>query len=89
MFTFTKIKSIENAASPTPTAELPRIYVLHRSVSQTQDRLSLKFASLTGMIRNFFQMRVDRIRNLELTKRNQQRLKDPTLFPPAPKGDLQ
>ncbi|KAJ9612443.1 hypothetical protein H2200_004040 [Cladophialophora chaetospira] len=39
--------------------------------------------------RNFFQMRVDRVRNLEIAKRNQQRIKDPTFFPAAPKGDFQ
>ena len=34
-------------------------------------------------------MRLDRLRNVELSKKNQQRLKDPNVFPSAPKGDLQ
>jgi hypothetical protein len=34
-------------------------------------------------------MRVDRLRNVELAKKNQQRLRDPNAFPSAPKGDLQ
>ncbi|KIX10315.1 uncharacterized protein Z518_01397 [Rhinocladiella mackenziei CBS 650.93] len=38
--------------------------------------------------KNFYQMRLDRLRNLELAKRNQQRMKDPSFFPTAPKGDI-
>ncbi|KIW71440.1 hypothetical protein PV04_03609 [Phialophora macrospora] len=39
--------------------------------------------------KNFFQMRIDRLRNLEIAKRNQQRIKDPSFFPAVPKGDVQ
>ncbi|ERF76040.1 hypothetical protein EPUS_01373 [Endocarpon pusillum Z07020] len=39
--------------------------------------------------RNFYQMRIDRIRNAEMAKRAQQRVKDPTFFPSAPKNDPQ
>jgi hypothetical protein len=38
--------------------------------------------------RNFYQMRIDKIRNAEIAKRNRERLKDPSLFPSAPTGDL-
>jgi hypothetical protein len=38
--------------------------------------------------RNFYQMRVDRLRNVEIAKRNQQRMKDPNFFPSTPKGDV-
>lgn len=38
--------------------------------------------------RNFYQMRIDRLRNIEQAKRNQERLKNPTLFPSVPKNDL-
>ncbi|KIW96755.1 uncharacterized protein Z519_02146 [Cladophialophora bantiana CBS 173.52] len=38
--------------------------------------------------KNFYQMRIDRWRNLEVAKRNQQRMKDPNLFPAVPKGDI-
>jgi hypothetical protein len=38
--------------------------------------------------RNFYQMRLDRLRNIETARRNQQRLKDPSFFPTAPKGEL-
>lgn len=38
--------------------------------------------------KSFYQMRIDRIRNAELARRNRERLKDPASFPAAPKGDL-
>ncbi|KAL2055543.1 hypothetical protein ABVK25_004351 [Lepraria finkii] len=36
----------------------------------------------------FYQKRLDRKRNAELAKRNQERLKNPTLFPSVPTGKL-
>ncbi|KAJ5665759.1 uncharacterized protein N7477_008207 [Penicillium maclennaniae] len=33
---------------------------------------------------NFYQMRIDRLRNIELAKRNQERMKNPALFPLGP-----
>ncbi|KAI9828550.1 MAG: hypothetical protein M1819_006542 [Sarea resinae] len=38
--------------------------------------------------KNFYQMRLDRIRNAELAKRNRELLKNPMTFPSVPKGDL-
>ncbi|PGH16455.1 hypothetical protein AJ79_01786 [Helicocarpus griseus UAMH5409] len=38
--------------------------------------------------KNFYQMRIDRLRNMEIAKRNRERMKDPGLFPSAPKNDL-
>ncbi|MCJ1412546.1 hypothetical protein MMC19_006641 [Ptychographa xylographoides] len=38
--------------------------------------------------KNFFQMRLDRIRNAEISKRNRERLKNPSVFPSVPSGDL-
>lgn len=38
--------------------------------------------------RTFYQMRVDRLRNIEMTKRNQERLRNPSSFPSVPKNDL-
>ena len=38
--------------------------------------------------RNFFQMRIDRIRNAELAKRNIDRLQTPGAFPSVPNGTL-
>lgn len=38
--------------------------------------------------KNFYQMRIDRLRNIEMAKRNRQRLQDPSLFPSVPSGGL-
>jgi len=38
--------------------------------------------------KNFFQMRLDRIRNAEISKRNRERLKNPSAFPSVPSGGL-
>ncbi|KAJ6012723.1 hypothetical protein N7499_012673 [Penicillium canescens] len=37
--------------------------------------------------KNFYQMRIDRQRNIEIAKRNQERLKNPSLFPSVPSGN--
>ncbi|KAJ5811102.1 hypothetical protein N7447_010618 [Penicillium robsamsonii] len=37
--------------------------------------------------KNFYQMRIDRLRNIEIAKRNQERLRQPTLFPSVPSGN--
>ncbi|EEH18485.2 hypothetical protein PABG_07546 [Paracoccidioides brasiliensis Pb03] len=38
--------------------------------------------------KNFYQMRIDRIRKKEIARRNTERLKNPDLFPSTPKTDL-
>ncbi|OJJ71366.1 hypothetical protein ASPBRDRAFT_126831 [Aspergillus brasiliensis CBS 101740] len=38
--------------------------------------------------KNFYQMRIDRMRNAEIARRNRQRLQDPSLFPSVPNGGL-
>ncbi|KAL4809042.1 VPS4-associated protein 1 [Aspergillus unguis] len=38
--------------------------------------------------KNFYQMRIDRLRNMEAAKRNRQRLQDPSFFPSVPSGGL-
>ncbi|XHG00645.1 hypothetical protein AWENTII_004074 [Aspergillus wentii] len=38
--------------------------------------------------KNFYQMRIDRLRNMEMAKRNRQRLQDPSLFPSVPSGGI-
>lgn len=38
--------------------------------------------------RNFYQMRIDRIRNAEAARRNRQRLQDPSFFPSVPTGGI-
>ncbi|KAI3117530.1 hypothetical protein CBS147330_9456 [Penicillium roqueforti] len=37
--------------------------------------------------KNFYQMRIDRLRSIEMTKRNQERLRQPSLFPSVPSGN--
>ncbi|KAI9829057.1 MAG: hypothetical protein M1832_000080 [Thelocarpon impressellum] len=37
--------------------------------------------------KNFYQMRVDRLRNADLAKRTRERLKNPSAFPSVPSGD--
>ena len=65
--------------------EGPRTYSLHKSASTYP---SPKAPCINRMIRNFYQMRIDRLRNIQQAKRNQERLMDPTLFPSIPKNDL-
>ncbi|RAL09028.1 AAA-ATPase Vps4-associated 1 family protein [Aspergillus homomorphus CBS 101889] len=38
--------------------------------------------------KNFYQMRIDRVRNVEVARRNRQRLQDPSFFPSVPSGGL-
>ncbi|KGO68491.1 Protein of unknown function DUF1742, fungi [Penicillium italicum] len=37
--------------------------------------------------KNFYRMRIDRLRNIEMAKRNQERLRQPSLFPSVPSGN--
>ncbi|KAJ6000722.1 hypothetical protein N7481_001131 [Penicillium waksmanii] len=38
--------------------------------------------------KTFYQMRIDRLRGIEMAKRNQERMKKPSLFPSVPKKEL-
>ncbi|OOQ82134.1 hypothetical protein PEBR_41755 [Penicillium brasilianum] len=38
--------------------------------------------------KTFYQMRIDRLRGIEMAKRNQERMKNPSLFPSVPTKDL-
>ncbi|OAX80871.1 hypothetical protein ACJ72_04790 [Emergomyces africanus] len=38
--------------------------------------------------KNFYQIRIDRMRNAEIARRNRERMKNPSLFPSTPKTDL-
>ncbi|PGH22965.1 hypothetical protein AJ80_03014 [Polytolypa hystricis UAMH7299] len=38
--------------------------------------------------KHFYQMRIDRIRNMEMAKRNRERLNNPSYFPSTPKSDV-
>ncbi|KAF2013800.1 DUF1742-domain-containing protein [Aaosphaeria arxii CBS 175.79] len=37
--------------------------------------------------KNFYQMRIDKIKNAEIAKRNRERMKNPSFFPSVPSGD--
>ncbi|RVX69536.1 hypothetical protein B0A52_06600 [Exophiala mesophila] len=45
-------------------------------------------ARIYALHRHFYQIRLDKLRNLEVAKRNQQRLNTPGFFPSTPKGDF-
>lgn len=82
-----QIKALQAGESLAPKAEdLPRVYALQKYV------ISLvrpaRDQSAHHSFRNFFQMRIDRQRQMEIAKRNQQRIKDPNFFPAAPRGDI-
>ncbi|KAJ5438837.1 Protein of unknown function DUF1742 [Penicillium daleae] len=38
--------------------------------------------------KTFYQMRIDRLRGIEMAKRNQERMRNPSLFPSVPNKDL-
>lgn len=40
------------------------------------------------LYRTFYQMRLDRLRQAEMAKKNRERLQVPGAFPAVPKGDL-
>ncbi|KAK5941670.1 hypothetical protein PMZ80_005620 [Knufia obscura] len=71
-----KLKALDaKVGTSTPVADDgPRQYTLHSPADGTD--------------RNFYQMRLDRRTNMERAKREQSRMKDPTFFPAAPKGDV-
>ncbi|KAI9845372.1 MAG: hypothetical protein M1838_001772 [Thelocarpon superellum] len=63
-----------SSKTPDKSEEPPRIFALN----------NLPFS----YFRNFYQMRIDRIRNAEIAKRNRERLRNPTTFPSVPNGDI-
>lgn len=68
----------------------PRIFTLQKYVPQNGLRFELAHAcpiiyiADRNLTRNFYQMRLDRIRNAELAKRNRERLNNPSNFPSPP-----
>ncbi|OKL58994.1 hypothetical protein UA08_05687 [Talaromyces atroroseus] len=62
-----------------------KINELRKAAESKQDDGSPRIFALH---KNFYQMRINRIRNNELAKRNAERLRDPTSLPSVPKGDL-
>ncbi|KAL4978063.1 VPS4-associated protein 1 [Aspergillus desertorum] len=61
-----------------------KIDAIRTQGTSTPDDLPRIFA----LHKNFYQMRLDRMRNIEVAKRNRQRLQDPSFFPSVPSGGL-
>ncbi|KAF2430717.1 DUF1742-domain-containing protein [Tothia fuscella] len=57
------------------------------ALSSKEDVMSDDGPRIFSLQKIFYQQRLDRIRNAEVAKRNRERLKNPTAFPSAPKGD--
>ena len=89
LITSPQIKAITNKEPLSKGEDIPRIYALHKYGPLACSMLGMFKASryLTDN-RNFYQMRLDRIRNAEIAKRNRERLKNPSVFPSVPAGGL-
>lgn len=61
-----------------------KIEQLSKSQDQAQAELGPRIYCLN---KSFYQMRIDRIRNAEVAKRNREKWNNPSLFPSVPKGD--
>jgi hypothetical protein len=46
----------------------------------------MEYHRLTTRNRSFYQMRLDKLRNAEVAKRNRERLQNPANFPSVPKN---
>lgn len=85
-----QIDSIRKAGTGSKADDSPRVFALHK---YALDNPSGSLSGYHGVgtdkkYRNFYQMRVDRLRNIEMAKRNQERMKNPSLFPSVPTGDI-
>ncbi|OGM44370.1 hypothetical protein ABOM_006839 [Aspergillus bombycis] len=65
-----------------------KIESLKKSAQSTSTSTSDDGPRIFALHKNFYQMRIDRLRNLEAAKRNRQRLQDPSFFPSVPSGGL-
>ncbi|KAF2799036.1 DUF1742-domain-containing protein [Melanomma pulvis-pyrius CBS 109.77] len=65
-------------------ANSDKLKELSKSKDESQIDLGPRIYTLK---KNFYQMRLDKIRNAEIAKRNRERLKNPTLFPSVPSGN--
>ena len=78
-----QIKSIQKGGTEPKSDNSPRIFALHKYVFLVR----LLFL-VTHKNRTFYQMRIDRLKGIEMAKRNQERMKNPSLFPSVPNRDL-
>ncbi|KAJ4365276.1 hypothetical protein N0V83_008895 [Neocucurbitaria cava] len=61
-----------------------KIKELSKSKEFAQDELAARIYHLN---KNFYQMRLDKLRNAEIAKRNRERLNNPANFPSVPSGN--
>jgi hypothetical protein len=80
-----QIDAFKKAAAESKSDDSPRIFALHKCVSRV---ISSYIFLADTQCRNFYQMRINRIRSMEIARRNAERLKNPTSFPSVPSGDL-
>ncbi|KAE8411870.1 AAA-ATPase Vps4-associated protein 1-domain-containing protein [Aspergillus pseudocaelatus] len=71
-----------------PHAQTLNIESLKKSAQSTSTSTSDDGPRIFALHKNFYQMRIDRLRNLEAAKRNRQRLQDPSFFPSVPSKGL-
>lgn len=81
----------DSEETPAPEEPEPRVFTLHK--------YALSCRAHTGAIpqnlavsdldnRNFFAIRLEKKRQIELAKRNRERITQPNFFPSVPKGNL-
>ncbi|KAF2117720.1 VPS4-associated protein 1 [Lophiotrema nucula] len=59
-----------------------------KELSKSKDESQTDGPRIYSLNKNFHQMRIDKLRNAEIAKRNMSRLKNPANFPSVPSGDL-
>ncbi|CAF9908856.1 MAG: hypothetical protein GOMPHAMPRED_006338 [Gomphillus americanus] len=84
-----EIKTATSATSATSAATSASASATgsESATSATGDEQLLLLPRIYALHRNFFHMRLDRIRKAELAKRNRERLSNPTTFPSVPSGN--
>jgi hypothetical protein len=66
----------------------PRIYHLNKYVDCRISHFKhLTLSMVLIVYRNFYQMRLDKLRNAEIARRNRERLNNPANFPSVPSGN--
>jgi hypothetical protein len=66
----------------------PRIYHLNKYVDCHISHFKhLALSMVLIVYRNFYQMRLDKLRNAEIARRNRERLNNPANFPSVPSGN--
>ncbi|KAI0604044.1 DUF1742-domain-containing protein, partial [Pyrenophora tritici-repentis] len=68
--------------------ELDREIEAIKELSKTKDQAQAEIGPrIYQLNKNFYQMRLDKLRNVEIAKRNRERLSNPANFPSVPSGN--